>query len=153
MRTSALAGACLAVALAFAVLPRSAAAQGVGAIGGTISDASGGALPGVAVSLSNPGVIGGDQQTVTDERGAYQFTRLVPGSYSVRAALQGFRSALQERVVVNADTTSRVDLNLEVGALEETITVSGPGAAARYDPDAQADGHDARDAGRAAVTQ
>ncbi len=58
------------------------------AIGGTVSDTSGAALPGVSVSLSNPGVIGGDRSTVTDERGAYQFTRLVPGSYSVRAALQ-----------------------------------------------------------------
>jgi hypothetical protein len=125
MKTTAITGACLAVVLACACLPRPAEAQGVGAIGGTISDTSGGALPGVTVALSNPGVIGGDQQTVTDERGAYQFTRLVPGSYSVRAALQGFRSALQERVVVNADTTSRVDLSLEVGALEETITVSG----------------------------
>ena len=125
MKTNAITGACLAVVLALACLPRSAEAQGVGAIGGTISDTSGGALPGVTVSLSNPGVIGGDQQTVTDERGVYQFTRLVPGSYAVRAALQGFRSALQERVVVNADTTSRVDLSLEVGALEETITVSG----------------------------
>ena len=78
------------------------------------------------MTLSNPGVIGGDQQTVTDERGAYQFTRLVPGAtYSVRAALQGFRAALQEKIVVNSDTTSRVDLHLEIGALEETITVSG----------------------------
>ena len=56
-----------------------AAAQGVGAIGGTVSDARGPRCPASPVSLSNPGVIGGDQQTVTDERGAYQFTRLVPG--------------------------------------------------------------------------
>jgi hypothetical protein len=120
-----LAGAIVAATLMWAGLASSAAAQGVGTIGGTVSDTSGAALPGVTVSLSNPGVIGGNQNTVTDERGAYQFTRLVPGNYSVKAALEGFRSALQERVVVNSDTTTRVDLHLEIGALEETITVSG----------------------------
>ena len=125
MRTSILAGPIVATLLVWAILASSAAAQGVGAIGGTVSDTSGAALPGVSVSLSNPGVIGGDQSSVTDERGAYQFTRLVPGSYSIRASLQGFRSALQDKVVVNSDTTTRVDLRLEIGALEETITVSG----------------------------
>ncbi|PYR31065.1 MAG: hypothetical protein DMF90_26375, partial [Acidobacteria bacterium] len=125
MRTRILAGPIVATLLVWAILASSAAAQGVGAIGGTVSDTSGAALPGVSVSLSNPGVIGGDQSSVTDERGAYQFTRLVPGSYSIRASLQGFRSALQDKVVVNSDTTTRVDLRLEIGALEETITVSG----------------------------
>ena len=125
MATRVLAGAIVAAVLMSAGLASSAAAQGVGAIGGTVSDSSGAALPGVTVSLSNPGVIGGDQSTVTDERGAYQFTRLVPGNnYAVKTALQGFRSALQERIVVNSDTTTRVDLHLEIGALEETITVS-----------------------------
>src|SRR5439155_19632260 len=56
-----------------------AMAQGVGAIGGTISDPSGAVLPGVTVTLSNPrGTIGGNQETVTDARGAFQFIRLVP---------------------------------------------------------------------------
>ena len=48
----------------------SALAQGVGAIGGTVVDASGAVLPGVTVTLSNPGTIGGNQEVVTDERGA-----------------------------------------------------------------------------------
>lgn len=103
-----------------------AAAQGVGAIGGLIDDNSGAILPGVTVTLSNPrGTIGGNQATVTDERGAFQFLRLVPGSYTVRAELQGFRPAVQENIVVVADQTARVDLKLEVGALAEEITVSG----------------------------
>jgi len=120
-----LAKAIVAAMLVSAGLASSAAAQGVGAIGGTVSDSSGAALPGVTVSLSNPGVIGGEQSAVTDDRGAYQFSRLVPGNYAVKAALQGFRSAVQERIVVNSDTTTRIDLHLEIGALEETITVSG----------------------------
>ena len=92
-----------------------AMAQGFGAIGGTMMDASGAVLPGVTVTLSNPGTIGGNQQTVTDERGTYQFTRLVPGRYGVKADLAGFQPAVQEDVVVNADRTARVDLRLEVG--------------------------------------
>src|SRR5436189_5213282 len=93
-------------------------AQGVGAIGGTITDASGAVLPGATVTLSNPrGSIGGNQETVTDARGAFQFIRLVPGVYIVKADLAGFRSAAQENVVVNADVTARVDLKLEIGAL------------------------------------
>jgi Carboxypeptidase regulatory-like domain len=103
-----------------------AAAQGVGAIGGLINDNTGAVLPGVTVTLSNPrGTIGGNQNTVTDERGAFQFLRLVPGTYTVRAELTGFRPALQENVTVVADQTARVDLKLEVGALSEEITVSG----------------------------
>ena len=103
------------------LLPTAVAAQG--AIGGVVRDTSGAVLPGVTVALSNPGTIGGTQETVTDARGAYQFTRLVPGRYSVKATLTGFRSATQENVVVNADATARVDLQLEIGALEEGIIV------------------------------
>ena len=107
-------------------LPPAAMGQAVGAIGGTVQDATGGALPGVTVTLSNPGVIGGNQQTVTDARGAYQFARLVPGStYAVRAELSGFRAAASSGIVVNADVTTRLDLTLQVGDVQETVTVSG----------------------------
>ena len=100
-------------------------AQGVGAIGGMVTDSSGGVLPGVTVALSNPGVIGGNQQTVTDARGSYQFLRLVPGTYSVKAELAGFKATTQPNIIVNADVTSRADLKLEVGNLEEGVTVTG----------------------------
>ena len=75
-----------------------AMAQGVGAIGGTVLDATGGALPGVTVVLSNPGTIGGNQQVVTDAQGAYRFARLVPASiYAVRAELAGFGTATSDK--------------------------------------------------------
>src|SRR5262245_29433657 len=99
-------------------------AQGVGAIGGTITDESGGVLPGVSVTLSSPGTIGGSQNTVSDERGAYQFARLVPGTYSVKAELAGFRTVIQENISVNADNTSRADLKLAVGELSEQMTIT-----------------------------
>ncbi|HJZ76997.1 MAG TPA: carboxypeptidase regulatory-like domain-containing protein [Vicinamibacterales bacterium] len=105
---------------------RLAMAQGVGAIGGTVTDASGAVMPGVTVTLSNPrGSIGGNQEAVTDARGAFQFLRLVPGTYTVKAELEGFRTAVLENIVVNADVTARVDLKLEIGTLQEGITVTG----------------------------
>jgi carboxypeptidase family protein len=106
-------------------LSAAALAQGVGAIGGTVTDESGAVMPGVTLTLISPGVIGSGQTTITDGKGAYLFSRLVPGRYSVKAELQGFRAAAQENIDVNADKTSRADLKLTVGAVEETVTVSG----------------------------
>ena len=117
-------GTLVAVVLsAFAVLR--ASAQGVGGIGGTITDSSGAVLPGATVALSNPGTIGGNQETVTDGRGAFQFLRLVPGTYAVKAELAGFRATLRDAVIVNADVTVRVDLKLDIGTLEEGLIVRG----------------------------
>lgn len=100
-------------------------AQGTGAIGGTVTDATGAALPGATVTLSSgQGGIGASQGTVADERGAYQFLRLVSASYIVRAEMQGFRRAEQRNVVVNADVTARVDLRLEIGSVEEGVIVT-----------------------------
>ena len=82
------------VLLALALSTLAALAQGTGAIGGTVTDASGAVLPGANVSLSNAqGGVGARQETVTDERGTYQFLRLVSGTYAVKAEMQGFARA------------------------------------------------------------
>ena len=101
-------------------------AQGVGAIAGTVMDDTGAVLPGANVTLSSAvGTVGGSQETTTDGRGAYQFLRLVPGTYTVRAQMQGFRTVEQPNLVVNADVTARADMKLAIGTLEEGIIVSG----------------------------
>src|SRR5687767_5469774 len=103
-----------------------ASAQGVGAIAGTVTDASGAVLPGVTVTLTSAqGTVGGNREVFTDERGAYQFVRLVPGTYSVKAVLLGFRPFTQAGIVVNSDTTARADAKLEIGTMEEGIVVTG----------------------------
>ena len=102
-----------------------AQAQGFGTIGGTVLDESGAVLPGVTVTLLNPGAIGDNRQAVTDGTGAYQFPRLVPGTYSVRGELSGFKQSVVENIRVSADFTARADLRLGVGDLQESITVSG----------------------------
>jgi hypothetical protein len=114
------------VALALGCCAASAMAQGFGGIGGTITDASGAVLPGVNVSLSSAArTSGSNQSAITDERGTYQFLRLVPGTYIVKGELQGFRPAEQRNIVVNADQTSRADLKLEIGSMAEGVTVTG----------------------------
>jgi len=103
-----------------------AVAQGVGAIGGTVADISGAVLPGASITLTREGGgVGSGQTAVTNDQGVYQFTRLVPGIYSVRAELQGFRAVDQRSITVNSDQVSRADFKLEIGAVEESVTVSG----------------------------
>ena len=123
-------GACLPTLCLLAALlcfPTAVLAQlGTGTINGNVQDSSGAVIPGATVSLLNPGVVGGNQETVSDERGAYQFVRLVPSpTYSVRAELAGFRPALRQNVVINADVNVRVDLTMEVGGVTDEVTVSG----------------------------
>ena len=102
-----LSGALFVVSLLFgSVTP--ALAQGVGAIGGTVMDSSGAVLPGATVTLSSEqGTVGSNQESASDTRGAYQFLRLVPGTYIVKATMQGFRSVEQRNIVVAADATAR----------------------------------------------
>jgi hypothetical protein len=101
-------------------------AQGVGAIAGNVTDASGSALPGATVTLSSPqGTVGANQQTVSDERGAYQFLRLQAGTYIVKGELSGFRPVELRDILVNANATARADLRLEIGSIAEALTVTG----------------------------
>jgi Carboxypeptidase regulatory-like domain len=126
MRMRARAGKIAGMALLALCLSEPAMAQGgFGAIGGTAADASGAVLPGVTVTLSNPGTIGGNQVAVTDARGVYQFPRLVPGRYSVKGELTGFRAVVVQNLVVNAQATARADLILQVDQVQESVTVSG----------------------------
>ena len=112
--------------LAIVCIASTATAQGVGAVAGTVTDSSGAVLPGATVTLSSPQTtVGANQQTVSDERGAYQFLRLQAGTYIVKGELQGFRPFELRDILVNANATARADLRLEVGGLQEGVTVTG----------------------------
>ena len=107
-------------------LPASAQNVGVGAIAGNVTDASGAVLPGATITLSSPlGTVGANQQTVSDERGAYQFLRLQAGTYIVKGEMQGFRTFELRDILVNANATARADLRLEIGTMAEGVTVTG----------------------------
>jgi hypothetical protein len=116
------------IVLSFCMTVPAFAQLSTGSISGTVQDVSGAVIPGVSIILTSPGVIGGNQQTITGERGTYQFTRLVPGKYSVKAELAGFKAFTHGDVGVNADVTVRVDFKLEVGTMSDEVTVTGEAA-------------------------
>jgi hypothetical protein len=104
-------------------LPVTAFAQA--AIGGAVRDASGGVLPGVTVEASSPALIEKVRSVVTDDRGQYLIVDLRPGTYAVTFTLPGFSTVRREGVVVSGAVTLNIDAELAVGAVTETITVSG----------------------------
>jgi len=90
-----------------------------------VTDNTGGVLPGVAVSLSGQSLIGGAQTQLTDTGGRYRFDRLPPGSYELTFELQGFKSVVRREIRISATFTGTVNVQLELGQVEETITVTG----------------------------
>ena len=113
--------------LALAVcLPAGARAQGVSAsITGTAKDISGAVLPGVTVEVASPVLIEKTRTAVTDGTGQYRIVDLRPGTYSVTFTLTGFSSVKREGIELTGSFTATVNADLKVGAVEETITVSG----------------------------
>jgi hypothetical protein len=103
-------------------LPGVASAQ---AIGGTVRDTSGAVLPGVTVEASSTALLEKSRTAVTDGSGQYLITGLVPGTYSVTFALDGFQKSLREGIALTSGFTANVSAQLSVGSLEETITVTG----------------------------
>jgi hypothetical protein len=112
--------ACWAFAMAF---PALAAAQS--SFTGTVRDTSGAVLPGVTVEASSPVLIEGTRTTVTDSDGQYRITDLRPGVYTITFSLPGFKQQRQEKVELRVDFTGTLNGTLEVGAIEEAITVTG----------------------------
>jgi carboxypeptidase family protein/TonB-dependent receptor-like protein len=92
---------------------------------GIVTDTSGGVLPGVAVSVSGPALIGGARSTTTDESGVYRFPALPPGEYILVMELQGFKKFQRENVKLLLGQTITVNSQLEVGGMAENVTVTG----------------------------
>jgi hypothetical protein len=105
------------------LLPSAAYAQA--AITGVVRDASGGVLPGATVEAASPVLIEKVRSVVTDANGQYRIVDLRPGTYSVTATLQGFTSLKREGIELSGNFVATVNLDLKVGSLEETITVTG----------------------------
>ena len=105
------------------VAAASASAQTLyGGVVGSVRDAQGAVVPGAIVTLVNTGT-NLTRDTVTDAQGAYSFVNVLAGHFDVKVALQGFREAVRSGVPVAAGQISRVDMTLEVGALNETVVV------------------------------
>ena len=105
------------------LLPAAAWAQT--SITGIVRDSSGAVLPGVTIEASSPALIEKVRSGVTDQQGLYRIVDLRPGPYTVVFTLPGFNTFKRTGIELRAEFTATVDAELAVGALEETITVSG----------------------------
>ena len=124
MRTlSAISSGLLSVMLV-ASMPTVAAAQSFqGGLRGAVKDAQG-VIPGVTVSLVNESN-GVSRDTMTNSVGEYSFPAVDPSMYSVRAAVQGYKTFERKGMTIGTQQFVTLDIVLEIGAIEETITVTG----------------------------
>lgn len=111
-----------------ALAPVGLAQRTTGTLAGRLSDESGAALPGVAVTLRGAGVAGAPS-TTSNEKGDYRFTALPPGSYEVSFALAGFRSVKRTAVRVTVGATTEENQTLALSALTDEVTVTGDASA------------------------
>lgn len=94
-------------------------------IHGTVKDQSGAAIPGVTVTLTSPAIQVPQMVTVTDVEGLYRFVELPAGVYRISYELSGFTTVVREDLRLPVGFTMRVDPEMRVGSLSETVTVSG----------------------------
>ncbi len=108
------------------VLAGTAGAQtSTGGLRGFVKDDTGGVLAGVTVEASSPARIGGAAVEVTDAQGLYRFENLPLGDYALTFTLQGFGTVRRDGVRVEVGRTFQVDVQLKVGNVEQSITVTG----------------------------
>ena len=106
------------------IVPATAVAQ-TSAIAGTVKDTSGAVLPGVTVEVTSPALIEKTRTALTDGSGQYKIIELRPGTYGVTFALTGFNTVKREGIELTSDFTAPVNADMRVGAVTETITVTG----------------------------
>ena len=116
----------LAVFVALAlVLTLPATARAQSAIAGVARDTSGAVLPGVTIEVASDVLIERTRSAVTDADGQYKIIDLRPGVYVMTFSLEGFQSIRREGVELPANFTSTVNVDMRVGSIQETVTVSG----------------------------
>ena len=105
------------------LLPASVFAQA--SLTGTVRDASGGVLPGVTVEAASPALIEKVRTAITDDTGQYRIVDLRPGTYALTFTLPGFNTVKREGIELLGSSTLTIPVDMRVGGLEETITVTG----------------------------
>src|SRR5262245_57381141 len=101
------------------------AQQAPGGIAGLVRDTSGAVLPGVTVEASSPALIEKVRSVVSDGQGQYKIVDLRPGTYTVTFTLPGFNTIKREGIELTTGFTANVSVEMPVGAVEETLTVTG----------------------------
>ncbi len=119
----------LALSIAFALFMPSAArtyAQTSGEITGLVSDPTGASVAGATVTVTNKAT-GATRKVVTTGEGLYAFPSLLPGLYEMKIERQGFKTSFLDNITLEVQQTLRRDVAMEVGAVGETVTVTGRG--------------------------
>ena len=119
----ALACRCALSLMLVVILPMAAYAQA--SITGVVRDTSGAVLPGVTVEAASPALIEKVRSVASDGSGRYRFVDLRPGLYIVTFTLPGFNTLKRDGIELAGNFTATINAELRVGALEETITVTG----------------------------
>lgn len=119
---SSMTAAALAAVLVILSAAGIAAQSSTGSLRGQVKDAQG-VIPGATVAIVND-ANGVARETVTNESGEYSFPALEPAAYTVRVGVPGFRTFERKGVRVSTQAALSLDVTLEVGSLEETITVT-----------------------------
>jgi hypothetical protein len=116
---------CCAAVLFAAVflIARDSAAQN--SIAGVVRDTSGALMPGVTVEASSPALIEKVRTVVSDGSGQYRIVDLPPGMYQVTFTLTGFRTVVRQDIELQGAFAAQVNVELQIGGLEETLTVTG----------------------------
>jgi len=99
------------------------AQETVAGLQGVVKDPSGAVIVNATVELTSPALIGA-KKTVTDSTGTYRFAALPPGDYTLTVSATGFRTSKQTGILLSAGRLPILDVQLEVGQLSETVTVS-----------------------------
>ena len=115
----------IATLLGLLLFPATASAQAGGSLSGLVEDTTGGILPGATVEAASPVMIEGTLTAFTDGAGRYTIINLRPGTYTVTFTLPGFSTVIREDVLLIGDSAVQINAQLQVGAVEETVTVTG----------------------------
>lgn len=119
-------GAVCVVSCLLFVQTRPVSAQATGTVQGTLTDPAGAGVPGATVTATNQAT-GVSKHVQSTEGGYYRLVDLLPGTYDLRAELEGFKTVVRTDVPLAAGSVLGLDLSLEMGAVRESVVVRGDG--------------------------
>ncbi len=114
--------ACLAVSLVVLISPATLHGQALSSITGTVTDATGGVMPNVKITVTNTATQVASH-SVTSSSGTYTVTDLIAGTYTVQAENPGFQTAVHNGVVVDVGRPSTVDISMQTGNVAQSVEV------------------------------
>lgn len=121
---------CVVLALVLSLIAFSGAAKAqvlYGSIVGTVNDQSGAAVPSATVTATNKDT-GQQREAIANELGGYTFVAVQPGTYEIKVVKQGFRTTAESNVQVTSNSTTRVDLAIQVGAVTDSVNIEATAA-------------------------